>query len=272
MMNEYIEILAKRAKATAQQGDYIKGGILHCGVCNEPKQAVFTLSNGKKIAPSVLCKCGVEQRERERQAVIEAERQARKEQLQKGMIEAAKFTECIFDNDDGRQPEITEMCKKFVNAFPKVREKGYGLMFYGERGKGKSFYAACIANALIDKGYPVLFSTLANLVANSVKSLHGQDEQIRIKDYDLVVIDDLGVENASQTAFTIIDTVYANKIPLIVTTNLMPSDMKATESLEKGRIYDRLFEACTKKFLIKNNGSRTKKGNENLKDMLDFLD
>ena len=43
------------------------------------------------------------------------------------------------------------------------------------------------------------------------------------------------------------------------------------EKLEKRRIYDRLLEACTKKILIKNSGSRAKKGNDNLKDMMEIL-
>ena len=101
--------------------------------------------------------------------------------------------------------------------------------------------------------------------------MHGKEEEIDVKEYDLVIIDDLGVENASATAFSIIDEVYSNKIPLIVTTNLTPDKMLRNENLEKRRIYDRLLEACTKKTLIKNSGSRAKKGNDNLKNMMEIL-
>lgn len=272
MIDDFIESLAARNKAMKKEGDYIKDGILHCGVCNEPKQGVYTLWNGKKITPGIMCKCEREQEKREKLEMIEAEKQARKEQLLKGIIKTDKFEECVFQNDDDRQPEVTVFCKKYVSKFSEIRERGYGIMFYGlENGKGKSYYSLCIANALIDRGYPVLFSTLSNLVSNKISAMHDKEEEIDVKEYDLVIIDDLGVENASATAFSIIDEVYSNKIPLIVTTNLTPDKMLRNENLEKRRIYDRLLEACTKKILIKNSGSRAKKGNDNLKDMMEIL-
>lgn len=272
MIDDFIESLAVRNKAIKKEGDYIKGGILYCGVCNEPKQGVYTLWNGKKVTPGIMCKCEREQEKRERLEMIEAEKQARRKQLLKGIIKTDKFEECVFQNDDDRQPEVTAFCKKYVDKFSVIKERGYGIMFYGkENGKGKSFYSLCIANALIDRGYPVLFSTLSNLVLNRISAMHGKEEEIDVKEYDLVIIDDLGVENASATAFSIIDEVYSNKIPLIVTTNLTPDIMLRNENLEKRRIYDRLLEACTKKMLIKNNGSRAKKGNDNLKDMMEIL-
>lgn len=272
MFDDFLETLAARAKAKMKEGDYIKDGILHCGVCNEPKQGVYTLPNGKKIVPAIMCRCDREQEERERLEMLRSEKQARREQLLRGIIKTDKFEECVFQNDDDRQPEVTVFCKKYVSKFSEIRERGYGIMFYGlENGKGKSFYSLCIANALIDRGYPVLFSTLSNLVSNKISAMHCKEEEIDVKEYDLVIIDDLGVENASATAFSIIDEVYSNKIPLIVTTNLTPDKMLRNENLEKRRIYDRLLEACTKKMLIKNSGSRAKKGNDNLKDMMDIL-
>lgn len=272
MIDDFIESLAARNKAMKKEGDYIKGGILHCGVCNEPKQGVYTLWNGKKITPGIMCKCEREQEKREKLEMIEAEKQVRRKQLLKGIIKTDKFEECVFRNDDARQLEVTAFCKKYVDKFLAIKERGYGIMFYGEEnGKGKSFYSLCIANALIDRGYPVLFSTLSNLVSNKISAMHDKEEEIDVKEYDLVIIDDLGVENASATAFSIIDEVYSNKIPLIVTTNLTPDKMLRNENLEKRRIYDRLLEACTKKMLIKNNGSRAKKGNDNLKNMMEIL-
>lgn len=272
MIDDFIESLAARNKAMKKEGDYVKEGILHCGVCNEPKQGVYTLPNGKKIIPAIMCKCERMQEEKERIEIIEANKKQRREQLLKGIIKTDKFEECIFQNDDDRQPEVTIFCKKYVDKFVEIRKHGYGIMFYGvENGKGKSYYALCIANALINKGYPVLFSTLTNLVSNRIAAMHSQEEQIDVREYDLIIVDDLGVENASATAFSIIDEIYSNKIPLIITTNLTPDKMLKNDNLEKRRIYDRLLEACTKKIMIKNNGSRAKKGNDNLKDMMDIL-
>ena len=272
MIDDLLEQISKRAALIRIEGDYIQNTILHCGVCKEPKQMIVRLPNGKKIVPAIQCRCQREAEEKEKLQLFESNKKARKEQLLKGIIKTEKFADCVFENDDNRQPEATVLCKKYVKVFKEIRKKGYGIMFYGsDNGKGKSFYSLCIANALIDKGYPVLFSTMNNLVANRISAIHSHQQPISVKDYDLVIVDDIGVENASPTAFAIIDEIYSNKIPLIVTTNLVPSQMKNNEVLEKRRIYDRLLEACTKKIHIQNSGSRLKKGNENLKDMLDIL-
>ena len=78
MIDDFIESLAARNKAMKKEGDYIKDGILYCGVCNEPKQGIYTLPNGKKIAPAILCKCEREQEEREKLEMIESEKQLRR--------------------------------------------------------------------------------------------------------------------------------------------------------------------------------------------------
>ena len=139
MFDKYIEAFAKKSGLKVNEGDYIQDGLIYCGTCKEPRQGNYTLPNGKKITPEILCKCGRQKRENDRIETIEAEKQARKEHLQKGMIEAERFTECIFENDDGRQPEVTNVCQNYVNTFREMRERGFGLILYGERGKGKSF-------------------------------------------------------------------------------------------------------------------------------------
>ena len=270
MINEYIENLAERAKVIAKEGDYIKDGLLHCGVCHEIRQQVFNF-NGRLIMPEVLCRCEREKREQEEKKLAEIDKQMQKKQLMKGIIEAERFTECIFENDDGRQPEIATVCQRYIETFPEMKKRGFGLMLYGERGKGKTFYAACIANALMDKGRPVLFGTLANLVMRYIDAMHNKAEPLNVKDYDLIIIDDLGIENATQTAFTIVDSAYSNKIPMIITTNLLPSDLKDTGDISKGRIYDRLLEACPYRLLVKNSGSRAKQGRDNLKEMMEIM-
>ena len=70
MIDDFLEKLASRTKAITKEGDYIKDGILHCGVCNEPKQGIYTLLNGRKIAPAIMCRCEKEQEERERKQLL----------------------------------------------------------------------------------------------------------------------------------------------------------------------------------------------------------
>ena len=51
------------------------------------------------------------------------------------------------------------------------------------------------------------------------------------------MLDDIGVENASQTAYNIIDEWYQTGKPLIVTTNLTPNELKQPQTRELKRIY-----------------------------------
>ena len=67
-------------------------------------------------------------------------------------------------------------------------------------------------------------------------------------DYDLLIIDDLGVERNTEYAmeqmFSIIDSRYRSGKPLIVTTNLKLDELKRPPDLAHARIYDRILERC----------------------------
>ncbi len=62
------------------------------------------------------------------------------------------------------------------------------------------------------------------------------------------IIDDLGVERNTEYAmeqmFTVIDSRYRSKKPLIVTTNLKLEEIKNPPDLARARIYDRILERC----------------------------
>ena len=71
-----------------------------------------------------------------------------------------------------------------------------------------------------------------------------------LDDYSLLVIDDLGVERNTEYAmeqmFTVIDSRYRSKKPLIVTTNLKLEEIKNPPDLAHARIYDRILERCAR--------------------------
>jgi DNA replication protein DnaC len=45
-----------------------------------------------------------------------------------------------------------------VDHWQEMKQKNTGLLIWGNVGTGKSFIAGCIANALLDKGIPVLMT------------------------------------------------------------------------------------------------------------------
>ena len=56
----------------------------------------------------------------------------------------------IFTNDDGSNPYM-KYAKQYVEHWDEVKKKGMGMLLWGDVGTGKSYMAACIANALLEQ-------------------------------------------------------------------------------------------------------------------------
>ena len=155
-----------------------------------------------------------------------------------------------FENDLGYNPKQIEMAKRYVQHWEEFRSSSTGLLLWGDVGTGKSFIAGCIANALLDKGVPVLMTNFARLL-NKLTDMYAGDRNAYIdsfKQYPLLIIDDLGIERNSEfvreQVFSVIDSRYRSQLPMIVTTNLSVDDMMDPADLARGRIYSRVLERC----------------------------
>ncbi len=116
------------------------------------------------------------------------------------------------------------------------------LMMTGPYGSGKTHLAAAIANFAVDLGVPTLFLTVPDLLDWLRSSFSGSDMTFEerldeIRDIRLLVLDDLGTQNATAWAgeklYQIINYRYTNHLPLVVTTNLSMGEID-------GRISSRL--------------------------------
>ncbi len=121
-------------------------------------------------------------------------------------------------------------------------------MLWGPIGTGKGFLAGCIANALLEQEVTVKMTNF-NTILNDLFEVEEKSEYIRaLAGYDLLIIDNLGVERSSEYAleniFSVIDRRYRSGKPLIVTTNLPLSKLKSETNVDKKRIYDRILERC----------------------------
>lgn len=92
---------------------------------------------------------------------------------------------------------ITAECLQYTRQFSKHPDS---LLFTGDTGVGKTFFTHCIAKALLDDGYSVLFFTagqLFHLFSSQID--HREDLALKeldedILSCDLLIIDDLGTE------------------------------------------------------------------------------
>jgi DNA replication protein DnaC len=179
-----------------------------------------------------------------------------------------------FANDDLTNEKITKVAQRYVDNFHELRKSGKGLLLYGNTGTGKTFTACEIANALIDKGYPVLVTNFARILNTLQGTFEKQDYIDNFNGYQLLVIDDLGIERdtayAKEQVFNIIDSRYRSGLPMIITTNLTMEKIKNPEDIENRRIYDRILERC---FPIEVSGSsrRRKAVREDYDEMKNLL-
>lgn len=257
----------------ANKEDYEKDGLLYCGKCNTPKQFNYE----GHIFPH-LCEC--EKEEMKKQAAAEEERQhkMRIENLREKCIHNKRYYEYRFEKDDGKTSNITEIMKRYVDKFKEASERGQGILLWGSVGTGKTFYAMAIANALVDKGYSVLCTTLSKVVAMAQDFDKADDNYDYLMSQYAIVIDDLGVERsttfATEQIYKFIDGCNTNNIPLIITTNLTPSILekasKDSTDLTYQRIYSRILEKC---YPIKINEvtRRSDKASENNAFMAELL-
>ena len=156
------------------------------------------------------------------------------------------------DPDYGISPydhmkRIYDICVSFVNNF---ENEFTNIILYGSAGVGKTFISNCIAKALLDKGYTVIYLTAFQLFEIFEKNKFNRsnsevdfDELVsNILTCDLLIIDDLGTEfNTSLTGpqlFNCLNTRLINKMPTIISTNLPPSEWSNQYS---NRIYSRIF-------------------------------
>lgn len=249
--SDILPALNELSKSVPTSGtDYMgDDGLLRCALCHTPRQKRISWGTNSTIV-NCLCACMVEKNDRERDMAKRRERMAMIEQYRQTGFPDSQMREYTFDNDDGADPVLREAMLRYVDNFAELRRNGKGLLLYGSVGTGKSFYAACIVNALIDRGYPCLMTSFSR-ITNKMKGRweDTQDYIDSLTRLSLVAIDDLGVERdteyMNEQVTTIIDSFYRAKVPLIITSNFTPRDMSTAEAeIRKSRVYDRLLERC----------------------------
>ena len=233
---------------TADVGDYVVDGLLYCGKCNTPKQCRVELF-GKVRTPFCICKCEKERREKEEEARKQRERERQIKEMRRVGFPESEMQKWTFARDDRANAKVSGVMLNYTENFAKFYEKGKGLLLYGNVGTGKTFAAACVANALIDRGYPCLMTNFARLTNTISGMFEGKQEYIdSLNRFSLLIIDDLASERdteyVGEIVQNVIDARYRSGLPLIVTTNLTGEELKSPADMRKKRLYSRLLDMC----------------------------
>lgn len=144
-----------------------------------------------------------------------------------------------------------EYCKGYADSFTK---KSGGILMSGGTGLGKTHLSLAVADAVIKKGYNVIYCSVPELLRiiereHYRKWDHSRDNDISddgvmnsVTECDLLILDDLGaeVDKPLYTSFLyeIINARTNRKLPMIVSTNLGMNDLNARY---QDRIGSRIF-------------------------------
>jgi DNA replication protein DnaC len=246
-----------------RKGEYKSGEHWYCPDCREP---VTRFSDKPELAGKLIprnCKCSRE-RLAEKGKETEADLKVKTEERRARsfgctMEKPSKRMKYTFAADDGRSPEVTSALKAYCANFEFHKQAGKGYIIQSaQNGSGKTFFACAVANELIDRGYSVFvtdFLTLRDKLGDPKSFKDGNRVFVNKVDflqsllsYDLIVIDDLGAENATsytlEGEYYITDYLTDKNIPLIITTNYTKQELIKEENRDKRRVFDRLFGCC----------------------------
>ena len=238
-------VISRAAEFTAQGETYLKDGLRYCQSCHTPRECEVTLFDQKRRVP-VLCHClAAKDREEQREAA-EQLRLLRIDELRRQCFTEPALRLCRFK--DAQPSALLAYAQRYAERFETILPENIGLMFTGEVGSGKTFAAACLANALIDRAVSVRLLSVPRLLAE----LQGQRDKgallTDISHCGLLILDDLGSERGTdyvlEQLFLVVDTRCRCGKPLVVTTNLTLDELKNPTDLRYERIYDRIVGLC----------------------------
>lgn len=202
---------------------------------------------GKNRHP-IECVCRRMERERQEAFFIEQKHLGLVQRLKAAGFLDLSMQDWKFENDAGCNPQM-KLARQYVEYWTEMQKKNTGLLIWGGVGTGKSFFAGCIANALMEREVPVCMTNFARILNELNNSFSGRNEVVeRLCRYPLLIIDDFGMERdtnyALEQVYNIIDSRYRSKRPLIITTNLTLDEIRHPQDVAHARIYDRVLEMC----------------------------
>lgn len=224
-------------------------GLIHCSKCGKPRQML--LEGLPRLTQPIRIPCACEEALQKEQAAtrMEDEKRTRIELLRRRGIPSTLYHQYTFAKDQGLVPEI-QYAKTYVDHFREMEKSATGLLFWGDVGTGKTYLAACIANALIEQEIPVKMTSIPQIL-NHLSGLFSEDRNRFLEDLtrpSLLIIDDLGAERRTdyslEQIYAVIDSRYSSGKPMVLTTNLTLEEMENPGDRSLARIYSRVLERC----------------------------
>lgn len=238
---------AEKIKELLSNGNiYEKDGLYYCSVCDS-RVSQPSFPAGTYLL-SACSKCsGIEEHNTERKSWFYDHGV---HERKKDCFSDKRSLDNTFENDNGTNKVVTSIIiENYLKNFEEYRKIGKGVLLWGASGTGKTFYADAILNRLVEMGYTAKKYSLPKQISVFRNKQYTESIIAELKKYSVVCIDDLGAEKETASmiefVYSVINELYAQKIPVIFTTNLNYEEIKKCPADKgMGRIYSRVVGSC----------------------------
>jgi DNA replication protein len=226
-----------------------------CPVCGEEIYHTFNgLEGAERIDFYTMCECSEKKYEQE---AIEKLKENKKRIIE---INKSRCGFAIRDKNEagiafkvhGGNREAYDRLINYANNFSKETKTGFYL--YGPVGVGKSLLAKKVMTIVLNRAYSAYITNVSKLMNDIKKELSTYSRETF--DYcisvDLLVIDDIGVEKATEydveQLFLILESRWREYKPIIFTSNHNLDEL-TSKYKDKGRLYSRINGTCFSYFI-----------------------
>jgi DNA replication protein DnaC len=148
------------------------------------------------------------------------------------------FNQNITENEGISPRDNMKAIRRIAERFAKSFKPGAeNLLFYGTTGLGKTFMCHCIAKALLDEGFTVLYVTAPRLF-KLIQAHHfsrgdtdtAEEQLDAVQEADLLILDDLGAEFSNivtdSALFEVINQRLLDRRASVISTNLTLGELE----------------------------------------------
>ena len=221
MTELFTDTVLNMMTTTAEPEDYTgEDGLLYCSKCRTAKEAYFPKETAAWLGHDkhpTECDC-----QREKRLECESAEERRRHlntvmELKRRGFTDLTMQEWTFAHDNGKCPQMSK-AHLYVEHWEQMRENNYGLLLWGKVGTGKSYFAGCIANALMEQEISVRMTNFSAILNDLTASFEGRNEYIeRLCRFPLLILDDFGMERGTEygleQVYNVICLLYTSPSP-----------------------------------------------------------